>query len=455
MIRVMATVLIVDDEDFMRDSLGAILSKAGHGVVAARDGLAAEKKLDERSFDCVITDLKMPRMDGLELLKRVRARGQTPVIVVTAHGTIDTAIEAMKAGAADFVQKPFGAEEILARLDKALGLARLQREAANLRELASEQRPMIGGESSAMRELKAAIERMAQSDATVLIAGESGTGKEVTARAIHAASPRRQMPFVAVNCAALSAGLLESELFGHEKGAFTGAERQRKGRFELAEGGTLLLDEVSEIDPGLQAKLLRVLQERVFERVGSSEPVVANVRVIATTNRDLAEHIRAGKFREDLYFRLNVLPLKLPALRERREEILPLARHFLERHARKLGRVAPRLSPDGEAALKAYRWPGNVRELENTLERLCVLESGQDLNAGVLERYLSVGGGGATAGGFAGYAPGVVPSLEDVERDLMAYALKTLGGDKNLVAEKLGITTKTLRAKIRKWKLQG
>lgn len=453
----MANILIADDEDVMRDSLSAILGGAGHNVALARDGIAAERSFETCPCDCVITDLKMPRRDGMELLRRLRARDNNlPVIVITAHGTIETAVEAMKAGAFDFVIKPFGAAEIETRVERALSHLDLAREAGNLREIvsAAAARPMVAGASQAMREVRAALERIARSDATVLIHGESGTGKEVAARAIHAASARREKPFLAVNCAALSAGLLESELFGHEKGAFTGAEGRRKGRFELAQGGTLLLDEVSEINVGLQAKLLRVLQERTFERVGSSEPIQTDVRVIATTNRDLPEAVKAGKFREDLFYRLNVLPLALPPLRDRQAEIEPLVQHFLQRHARALGRATPTLAEDALALLKSYRWPGNVRELENLLERVCVLESAEEFTAALLSRYVSPGGAvKSSGGGFAGFGAGNVPSIEEVERQLIVYALKELNGDRNAVAEKLGITTKTLRAKTVKWAL--
>ena len=453
----MAAILIADDEEIMRDSLGSILGRVGHAVTVARDGRVALKKLAERSFDVVISDLRMPNLDGIELLKSVRESSpDTPVIVITAHGTVETAVEAMKLGAFDFITKPFGADEIETRVERALSHRKLRREAACLREIVSSraERPLVTGGGEAMRELQSQIERVARSDSTVLILGESGTGKEVVARAIHALSKRAAKPFLAVNCAALSAGLLESELFGHEKGAFTGAERQRKGRFELAAGGTLLLDEVSEIDTGLQAKLLRVLQEKAFERVGSSETIRADVRVLATSNRDLRKEIKEGRFREDLYYRLNVVPLQVPPLRDRPEEIEALARHFLNRHARAIGRDLPELTADGLVSLRAYRWPGNVRELENLLERICVLEETGSFDARLLARYLSPGGGTVSPhAGFAGFPPDDVPAIADVERELIRFALKKLSGDRNAVASALGITTKTLRAKIQKWEL--
>lgn len=448
----MANILIADDEEIIRDSLGAILQGCGHTIVVTRDGAAAIKKLSERKFDVVITDMKMPKADGTEVLAAANAlEAPPPVILITAHGTIETAVQAMSGGAFDFITKPFGADEIEARIDKALAHAGLAHEAAGLREIVKGySRPMISGASAAMRELSEQISRVAKSDATVLIQGESGTGKEVVSRQIHAQSARSEKPFLAVNCAALSSGLLESELFGHKKGAFTGADANRKGRFELADGGTLLLDEVSEIDPNLQAKLLRVLQEREFEPVGSSESIKTNVRVLATTNRDLAERIKEGKFREDLFYRLNVLPLEIPALRERPEEIPALIEHFMQRHAAALGRALPVITTDGMNLLKGYRWPGNVRELENTLERICVLEAADFFDDQVLGKYIHVGSATPTDSQFGDG----VPSIEEMEKQLIVHALKTLNGDRNAIADALGITTKTLRAKIQKWNLE-
>ncbi|MEE9312501.1 MAG: sigma-54 dependent transcriptional regulator, partial [Planctomycetota bacterium] len=449
---VMANILIADDEEIIRDSLGAILQGCGHTIVVTRDGAAAIKKLSERKFDIVITDMKMPKADGTEVLAAANAlESPPPVILITAHGTVETAVQAMKGGAFDFITKPFGADEIEARVDKALAHVGLAREAAGLREIVQGySRPMIAGASAAMRELASQISRIAKSDATVLIQGESGTGKEVVSRQIHQQSLRADKPFLAVNCAALSAGLLESELFGHKKGAFTGADANRKGRFELADGGTLLLDEVSEIDPNLQAKLLRVLQEREFETVGSSESIKTDVRVLVTTNRDLAERIKEGKFREDLYYRLNVLPLEIPPLRERTEEIPALVEHFMQRHAAALGREVPEISADGMKVLKGYRWSGNVRELENTLERVCVLESADTFDAELLSKYIR---GSVAVTGDNPFGEGV-PSIATMEQQLITHALKVLSGDRNAIAEALGITTKTLRAKIQKWELE-
>jgi len=332
----MAKILVVDDQDMMRDSLAATLVREGHEVIAATDGAAAVTRLNGGKFDLMITDLKMPKMTGIELLAEAKKlRPEMPVVLMTAFATVNTAVEAMKLGAYDYIQKPFDGDEIKHLVDRTLEHNRLIRENQALRSMAevSSPRPLIGS-GEAMAEVKKKIDLVARSNATILIRGESGTGKEVVARAIHNASERKDRPMLAVNCAALSESLLESELFGHEKGAFTGADRMRRGRFELADGGTLLLDEISEIAPALQAKLLRVLQENAFERVGSSLTQSVDVRVIATTNRDLEDAVEEGKFRQDLFYRLNVVPIELPPLRERIEDIPELCRHFLHNVAK-------------------------------------------------------------------------------------------------------------------------
>src|SRR4051812_7117163 len=335
----MARILIVDDQEMMRDSLAATLAREGHEIIAAGDGQAAVSRLSNGTrFDLLITDLKMPRMTGIELLAETKKlRPELPVVLMTAFATVQTAVEAMRLGAYDYIQKPFAGAEIKLLVDRPLDHTRLIRENAALRTSIAEScapKPLVGS-SEPMNEVRKKIDMVARSSATVLIRGESGTGKEVVARAIHAASERRERPMLAVNCAALSENLLESELFGHEKGSFTGADRLRRGRFELADGGTLLLDEISEIAPALQAKLLRVLQESAFERVGSSVTQHIDVRVIATTNRDLEKEVEAGKFRQDLFYRLNVVPIELPPLRSRVEDIPELCRHFLSQVARR------------------------------------------------------------------------------------------------------------------------
>ena len=384
-------VLVVDDKRIMRDSVGATLQRAGYQVVAAADGEAAEKLVARHRPEAVITDLKMPEMDGLELLERLR-RGdeQLPVVLMTAFGTIDVAVRAMKQGAFDFIQKPFESDQLVLTIRRAVEHRRLVREnlalKASVRELAA---PVLVGRSAVMRWLAYQIQQIAHSHGTVLICGESGTGKEVVARTIHAHSPRRDGVMLCLNCAALSSGLLESELFGHEKGAFTGADQLRKGRFELADGGTLLLDEISEIEPTLQAKLLRVLQERQFERVGSSATMDVDVRVIATTNRDLSRCVAEGTFRQDLFYRLNVLPLALPPLRAREEDIALLAEHFLRQVALREGREAKRFDEGAKQVLRRYCWPGNVRELQNICERASVLSRELTIRAEVIEPWLT------------------------------------------------------------------
>jgi len=401
----MSRILVVDDKEAMRDGIGLMLSRAGHEPIVASDVESAVRLLRDRDPAVVVTDLQMPGGSGLDVLGKVRAHDETlPVIVMTAYGTVETAVEAMKSGAFDFVTKPFEPGAFVLTVKRAIEQAELRRENDVLRtqlDSAGEQsadrdarrrprrRPRLVGRAPAMRNLRHEIERYAASRGTVLIHGESGTGKEVVARCIHAASPRADRPFLAVNCAALSETLLESELFGHEKGAFTGAERMRKGRFELANEGTLLLDEISEIAPSLQAKLLRVLQERTIERVGSSTSRRVDVRILATTNRDLAAEVRRGRFRQDLYFRLDVLPVRVPALRERIEDVPRLCRHLLGRIARREGRRPCRFDEAAMRLLVEYDWPGNVRELHNVCERACILAPDRTVGAEVIEAWLA------------------------------------------------------------------
>ncbi|MFN3485437.1 MAG: sigma-54-dependent transcriptional regulator, partial [Planctomycetota bacterium] len=365
-----------------------------------------------------------------------RAAPDVPVLIVTAHGTVESAVGAMKKGAYDYILKPFRLEELEALVERALAHRRLERENEVLRARVGDAADPEAIWGPATRDVWALLERAAQSDATVLITGESGTGKEVAARTLHRLSPRRAAPFLCVNCAALSAGLLESELFGHEKGAFTGADRLRKGRFELADGGTLLLDEVGEIAPGLQAKLLRVLQERAFERVGSSRTRRVDVRLVATTNRDLPAEVARGRFREDLYYRLNVLPIRMPPLRERREEIPLLAGHFLARHRKRIAPAAMRL-------LCAYDWPGNVRELANLLERAAVLCPGDEISADMIAPWLEAPSRGPSS--LVGM------TLEEIERRAIEENLKACGGNRERAARVLGISARTLRDKLKKW----
>ena len=356
----MAEICVVDDKAVLRESVSATLERADHRVSAFADPTEALDSARKTRYDLILTDLKMPRLDGLSLIRALReARCESPVIVMTAYGTVDKAVEAMKLGAFDFIQKPFEADTLALHVERALRHHRLCMENEALKTSLADLRKdrCMVGDGEAMRQVRRQIVQYGVSDASVLITGESGTGKELAAAAIHAASNRRDRPIMCLNCAALSANLLESELFGHEKGAFTGADRQRKGRFELAHNGTLLLDEISEMALPLQAKLLRVLQEGEFERVGSSTTLRADVRVIATTNRDLQDWIARKRFRADLYYRLNVLPLHLPPLRERREDIPAIAVHFLERFARTAGTKPLSVEPSAMAVLRECRWP--------------------------------------------------------------------------------------------------
>jgi DNA-binding NtrC family response regulator len=450
----MARILIVDDQEMMRDSLAATLAREGHEIVAAGDGPAAIARLEASRFDLLITDLKMPRMTGIELLTEARKlRPEMPVVMMTAFATVQTAVEAMRLGAYDYIQKPFDGDEIKILIDRTLEHSRLKLENQALRTMAevSSPKPLVGA-SPIMEEVKKKIELVARSNATVLIRGESGTGKEVVARTIHTASERRDRPILAVNCAALSENLLESELFGHEKGAFTGADRLRRGRFELADGGTLLLDEISEIAPGLQAKLLRVLQESQFERVGSSLTQNVDVRVIATTNRNLEEEVAAGKFRQDLYYRLNVVPIELPALRHRVEDISDLARHFLHLVAKRDKDAFRHIESEALRVLQRYSWPGNVRELQNIIERAIVLETAPGvIRAQTIEPWLKHSGEPsiAAAQSLAG------KPLADIEKQVILSTLEQFRGHRIKTASALGIGVRTLGMKLKRWKETG
>jgi len=450
----MARILIVDDQEMMRDSLAATLVREGHEVIAAGDAAAALARLGAPGkFDLLITDLKMPKMTGIELLQEVKKlRPELPVVVMTAFATVATAVEAMKLGAYDYIQKPFDGDEIKLLVDRTLEHARLIKENQALRSIAEQTgpRPLVGS-SAAMAHVKRQIDLVGKSSATVLIRGESGTGKEVVARAIHFASARRERPFLAVNCAALSENLLESELFGHEKGSFTGADRLRRGRFELADGGTLLLDEISEIPASLQAKLLRVLQENTFERVGSSMSQQVDVRVIATSNRDLDAEVREGNFREDLFYRLNVVPIELPPLRQRIEDVPELCRHFLHQVARRESAAFRHIEPDALRLLQRYPWPGNVRELQNIVERASVLESEPGIiRAVTIDPWLRTT---PISNGAVHDLAG--KPLADIEKEVILSTLERFRGHRIKTAGALGIGVRTLGMKLKKWKEDG
>ena len=447
-------VLVVDDKQMMRDSVGTTLQRAGFSVVAAPSGAVALQLVARHRPAAVITDLKMPEMDGLELLARLKAADDTlPVVLMTAYGSVDAAVSAMKEGAFDFIQKPFEGDELVMTLRRAVEHKKLVDENAALKVSQKGQGdcPALVGRSAVMKSLAQQIQQIARSSGTVLISGESGTGKEVVARTIHAHSPRRDRPMLCLNCAALSSSLLESELFGHEKGAFTGADQLRKGRFELADGGTLLLDEISEIEPPLQAKLLRVLQEQAFERVGSSMTMKIDVRVIATTNRKLEASVAAGDFRQDLYYRLNVLPVHLAPLRERLDDVPLLAQHFLAQVAIREGREPKAFSPEAVELLMQYNWPGNVRELQNICERASVLARHMVIDADLIRGWLTVSSETSLGASIAPELRQPRP-LEEVEREQIIATLAHFSGNRQRTAEALGIGLRTLGLKLKKWK---
>ena len=441
-------VLVVDDEPSMRLALTESLRRNGYAVVQAANGQEAMDRIANSKPWLVLTDLKMPRSGGLEVVKEVRKRcPNTHVVVMTAYGTVETAVEAMKCGAVDYLLKPFATEhleQVLVQLETGLNAV------PDGTVVPTSSRPMLG-EDPAMAKVLAMAEGVAMSQATVLIQGESGTGKELLARFIHSRSPRGHRPFIAVNCAALPDGLLESELFGHERGAFTGALMRKIGKFEMAHQGTILLDEISEMNLGLQAKLLRVLQEREVDRIGGREPVQVNIRVIATTNRSLRHEVEQGRFREDLYYRLNVFPITLPPLRERPSDIPVLARHFLRATASRNGLPAPRISDAALTVLLGRLWKGNVRELENAVERAVLLAGGDGIGPEhVTVEESSIGMSPA----LPAYTPGAPAngSLWEMERDLIMQTLDRVKGNRTHAAKALGISIRTLRNKLREYR---
>ena len=445
-------ILVIDDDELMREYVEEAMVRAGYTVDVAANGADGVARFEEKDPDVVVTDLKMAPMDGLGVLERAKAiNPAAPVIVMTAYGTIETAVAALKAGAADYILKPFTPDALELAVARCLEHARLARENRFLRaELnALYDFDSMVGDSAAMREVYEQIRKVANSRATILIRGETGTGKELAARAIHLSGERRDRPFIKVNCAALSAGILESELFGHERGAFTGAHERKIGRFELADTGSLLLDEVSEIGAELQPKLLRALQEREFERVGGVETIPVDTRIIATSNRDLEEAVRKHTFREDLFYRLNVITITLPPLRERREDIPALMDHFLERFNRENGRRVRGFADATRKLFTEYSWPGNVRELQNAVERGVVLATEDTLQPQHFRLEAPCPAEAAEGGALRAGT-----TVAEIEKHLIFTTLEHCGQNRTRAAELLGISVRTLRNKLNEYKEQ-
>jgi len=446
-------ILIVDDERNARDALKSLLSDEGYEVKEAADGEEGLKQLAEFRPDAVLCDVRMPKMDGLTLLKRAREDGHEALfIMMTAFGSIETAVEAIRRGAEDYLTKPLDVGAVTARLEKALEKRQLVRDNQMLRERIREkyQFSNIVGDSPELQAVFDVVKRAAPTRATVLVLGESGTGKELIAQAIHEESPRRQKPFVKVNCAALSETLLESELFGHEKGSFTGAVGRREGRFELADGGTLFLDEIGDISPGLQVKLLRVLQQREFERVGGTTTLKVDVRVVAATNKDLAAEVKSGRFREDLYYRLNVVSVTLPPLRKRKSDIPSLVAHFIERYSELHGKEVKGLAPGTLNALLSYDWPGNVRELGNVVERAVVLARGTELTSDDLPPTMR--GPRPRDRSPDTLIPGA--TLYEIEREAILRTLEMVDGSTSRAADVLGISVRKIQYRLKEYAQQ-
>ncbi len=454
-----ARILVVEDDHALREALSMTLELAGHEVIGAADGHAALAALGEQHFDLVVSDIQMRPMDGHALLTHVKARrASLPVLLMTAYGTIPSAVQAMRDGASDYLVKPFDAEVLAAKVSELLSGAGAT---------ATTPDGGMGALDPVMKEVVKLARRVAQSDATVLLTGESGVGKEVMFRYLHANSPRSRGPAIALNCAAIPENMLEAILFGYEKGAFTGAYKPSPGKFEQAQGGSILLDEISEMSLPLQAKLLRVLQERQVERLGSNKVTDLDVRVIATTNRDLRAEVDAGRFREDLFYRLNVFPIRVPALRERREDIVPLAEFLLARAAARTSVCCPALSPEACALLRAYGWPGNVRELDNVMQRALIVHDGRQVEARDI-RFEQRGTtlptptivtieepSGATGGATDAENDSLAGDLRDRERKIIMEALQESRGSRKTAAARLGISERTLRYKLARMREDG
>jgi two-component system response regulator AtoC len=461
----MAKVLVIDDEANLRKVLAAMLRRDGFDVTVAENGEQGLAEFHKNGADIVVTDLVMPKVGGMEVLGTVRASNpDVPVIIITAHGTVDSAVDAIKAGAFDYITKPFDQSELSSVVAKA---AKTNESARRSVRPDVKARAAIIGDSPQIQEVYKIIDKVADTPSTVLITGESGTGKELIATALHGASSRRDKPFIKINCAAIPATLLESELFGYERGAFTGAVTSKPGRFELADEGTLFLDEIGEIPVEMQVKLLRALQEGEFERVGGIKTTRVDVRLVAATNRDLQAEIEAGRFRKDLYYRLAVVPITLPALRERRSDVPMLARHFLDKYNKRLNKKIEGIADDALALLQAYAWPGNIRELENLIERVLLFADGPLITARDLPEPVR-GGAGVQAGAVsAPSSPAMeVPTGEvglkdivrmkaaELERDLIVKKLEETGGNVTRAARLLQISRKSLQTKMKEFGLR-
>ncbi len=445
-------ILIVDDDESMRDACSQALSKEQYNTSLAESGEKASDLFKREIFDVVILDLKLPGMSGMDVLKKIKEEShETSVIIITGYPTVDSAIEAMKIGAFDYLVKPFSPEELRIVIKKALINRNLMLENIYLRkELESiTEFEFVVGDSKAMKQVLELVKQVSPTDTTVLITGESGTGKELIARMIHKFSLRRKHPFVVVDCGALVESLFESELFGHEKGSFTGAIAKKHGRFEIANEGTIFLDEISNISLNIQTKLLRVIQEREVSRIGSSKTIKIDVRILAATNKDLAECVKEEKFREDLFYRLNVVPIDVPPLRERKEDIPLLINHFLKKYNKKAKKEITSISKEAVKALMAYDWPGNVRELENTIERAVVLSKNNIINPEDLIYH-----GLSVKSDIFKYFDKGFRSLEELEKEYIKKVLESTQNNKTRASQLLGINRKTLRAKIKKYRLE-
>ena len=443
-----ARVLVVDDEVNARSALRTILSEEGYEIVEAVDGEEALDRIAALEPDIVLADVRMPRMDGLTLLRKAREAGsEATFVMMTAFATVGAAVEAMRLGAENYLVKPLDVNAVLVFLEKAMEKRRMVRDASGLRERVRERYRLdrILGDAPELQAVFEVVRQASPTQATVLVLGESGTGKELIAQAVHELSPRKDKPFVKVSCAALSETLLESELFGHERGSFTGAIARKEGRFERADTGTLFLDEIGDISPAVQVKLLRALQTREFERVGGTQTLKVDVRVVAATNRDLAAEVKAGRFREDLYYRLNVVAVTLPPLRRRKSDIPLLAAHFIDKYARAYGKDVQGLLPGTLNALLAHDWPGNVRELENAMERAVVLTRGPQLSAEDLPATLRGPRPERKEGGIAGV------SLVDLEREAILRTLELCGGSTTRAAEMLGISVRKIQYRLKEY----